>query len=104
MGANAVTFIPEGQALPDNDYRQLSNENLAGILRGLPRRPLMASEEDARLSLSGLLKNSATLYFLFTLHIVIVLFFLDSDFLSIKDLSFRTKPMPLKTVRSIHYV
>ena len=94
MGANAVTFIPEGQALPDNDYRQLSNENLAGILRGLPRRPLMASEEDARLSLSGLPKNSATLCFLFTLHIVVVLFFLDSDFCQLKSYRFEQNQCP----------
>ena len=53
--AGAVTFIPAGQALPDRNYRyrQLSDEALAGILRELPRRPLMAGAEDVRLSLAG---------------------------------------------------
>ena len=53
--AGAVTFIPAGQTLPDRDYRyrQLSDEALAGILRELPRRPLMAGAEGVRLSLAG---------------------------------------------------
>ncbi len=53
--AGAVTFIPVGQSLPDRNYRyrQLSDEVLAGILKELPRRPLMAGAEDIRLSLAG---------------------------------------------------
>ena len=53
--AGAVTFIPAGKHLParDDHYRLLSNLELAGILRELPRRPLMAGEEGIRLSLAG---------------------------------------------------
>jgi serine/threonine-protein kinase HipA len=53
--AGAITFIPEGQALPtrSDTYRKLSNEELAKILRELPKRPLLAGEEGIRLSLAG---------------------------------------------------
>lgn len=53
--AGAVTFIPAGQPLPDRNYRyrQLNEEALAEILRKLPHRPLMAGEDDVRLSLAG---------------------------------------------------
>ena len=53
--AGAVTFIPAGQTLPsrDDQYRPLSSHELAGILRTLPRRPLMAGEKGIRLSLAG---------------------------------------------------
>lgn len=53
--AGAVTFIPAGQGLPErNDsYRKLSAEELAAILKELPKRPLLAGEEGIRLSLAG---------------------------------------------------
>lgn len=53
--AGAVTFLPEGEALPppDHHYRTLTDKQLAGILHELPRRPLMAGEEGIRLSLAG---------------------------------------------------
>jgi len=53
--AGAVTFIPAGQALPERNYsyRRLSTEELAAILKELPRRPLLAGEEGIRLSLAG---------------------------------------------------
>lgn len=53
--AGAVTFIPSGEPLPEhNHYYKLCSENeLAGILRELPRRPLMAGEDGIRLSLAG---------------------------------------------------
>ncbi len=53
--AGAVTFIPREQPLPDTDhqYRELSEVDLARILRELPLRPLMAGEADVRLSLAG---------------------------------------------------
>jgi len=53
--AGAVTFLPEGQALPkrEDSYRPLSPAALAEILRTLPRRPLLAGEEGVRLSLAG---------------------------------------------------
>lgn len=53
--AGAVTFIPAGQALPKRDYhyRKLDAKELAGILRELPKRPLLAGEKGIRLSLAG---------------------------------------------------
>jgi len=53
--AGAVTFLPAGDPLParDDHYRALSSPELAGILRELPRRPLLAGETGIRLSLAG---------------------------------------------------
>ncbi len=53
--AGAVTFIPAGQRLPEPSYgyRKLSSRELAGILRELPKRPLLAGDEGIRLSLAG---------------------------------------------------
>jgi serine/threonine-protein kinase HipA len=53
--AGAVTFIPAGQELPKRDYhyRKLDPKELAGILRELPKRPLLAGEKGIRLSLAG---------------------------------------------------
>ena len=53
--AGAVTFIPEGQQPPERayHYRKLDAKELAGILRDLPKRPLLAGEKGIRLSLAG---------------------------------------------------
>jgi serine/threonine-protein kinase HipA len=53
--AGAVTFLPHGEPMPDRHYgyRKLSDEELAVILKELPRRPLLAGEEGIRLSLAG---------------------------------------------------
>jgi serine/threonine-protein kinase HipA len=53
--AGAVTFMPAGQPLPERNYsyRQLSDPELAAILKELPKRPLLAGEEGIRLSLAG---------------------------------------------------
>jgi len=53
--AGAVTFLPHGESMPDRHYgyRDLSEEELAAILKELPRRPLLAGEEGIRLSLAG---------------------------------------------------
>ncbi len=53
--AGAVTFLPKGTPLPylEESYRQLSEAELASILRFLPKRPLMAGETGIRLSLAG---------------------------------------------------
>jgi len=53
--AGAVTFIPAGQPLPNSParYRDLSDDDLVSMLKALPRRPLLAGEEDVRLSLAG---------------------------------------------------
>lgn len=53
--AGAVTFLPSG-AIParqEASYRVLSEAELAGTLRQLPRRPLLAGERHMRLSLAG---------------------------------------------------
>lgn len=53
--AGAVTFLPHGEPMPDRHYgyRDLSDDELAAILKELPRRPLLAGEEGIRLSLAG---------------------------------------------------
>ena len=53
--AGAVTFIPQGQPLPERNYsyRTLSPQELAAILKELPRRPLLAGDKGIRLSLAG---------------------------------------------------
>jgi serine/threonine-protein kinase HipA len=53
--AGAVTFLPHGEPMPDRHYgyRDLSEDELAAILKELPRRPLLAGEEGIRLSLAG---------------------------------------------------
>src|SRR6204780_284305 len=51
--AGAVTFMPAGEPLPQREdrYRELSNEELVDMLKTLPRRPLLAGDDDVRLSL-----------------------------------------------------
>ena len=53
--AGAVTFIPAGQQLPGRSYsyRTLSQNELASMLKELPKRPLLAGEKGIRLSLAG---------------------------------------------------
>jgi len=53
--AGAISFLPNDEAIPEGDdrYRELADDELAGILRELPRRPLMAGEDGIRLSLAG---------------------------------------------------
>lgn len=53
--AGAISFLPEDTVIPEDDdrYRDLTGEELARILRELPRRPLMAGEDGIRLSLAG---------------------------------------------------
>ena len=53
--AGAVTFVPHGETTPDRHYgyRALSDDELSAILKELPRRPLLAGEENIRLSLAG---------------------------------------------------
>src|SRR5580704_865302 len=53
--AGAVTFVAHGQGLPERNYgyRQLSEEELAAILKELPKRPLLAGGDGIRLSLAG---------------------------------------------------
>ncbi|MCI0622318.1 MAG: type II toxin-antitoxin system HipA family toxin [Acidobacteria bacterium] len=53
--AGAVTFVPAGENLPERNYgyRTLSSQELAAMLRELPKRPLLAGEDGIRLSLAG---------------------------------------------------
>lgn len=53
--AGAITFLPKGNALPDEDYyyHPLNEKILADILRNLPKRPLLAGTDNLRLSLAG---------------------------------------------------
>jgi serine/threonine-protein kinase HipA len=53
--AGAVTFMPAGTSLPEreDDYRSVTDKELADILKMLPLRPLMAGEDGIRLSLAG---------------------------------------------------
>lgn len=53
--AGAISFLPEDEEIPENDdrYRELDDDELAKILRELPRKPLMAGQDGIRLSLAG---------------------------------------------------
>ncbi|MEO0996420.1 MAG: type II toxin-antitoxin system HipA family toxin [Pseudomonadota bacterium] len=53
--AGAISFLPQDTAVPGDDdrYRELADDELASILRELPRRPLMAGADGIRLSLAG---------------------------------------------------
>lgn len=53
--AGAITFLPGDEKNPEDDdrYRELADDELASILRELPRRPLMAGADGIRLSLAG---------------------------------------------------
>ena len=53
--AGAVIFMPAGKELPEREdrYRDLSTNELAEMLRSLPKRPLLAGEQEVRLSLAG---------------------------------------------------
>lgn len=62
--AGAITFTPEGTALPDANtmYRDISDDELYSILEELPRQPLMAGSEGVRLSLAGAQDKIAVRY------------------------------------------
>ncbi len=53
--AGAITFLPHGEPAPEHQrgYRELSDDDLAAILKELPTRPLLAGEKGIRLSLAG---------------------------------------------------
>lgn len=60
----AVELIPEGvdKGKGEHKYASLSEEELAQILKELPRRPLLAGERGVRLSLAGV-QDKIPLYF-----------------------------------------
>ncbi len=53
--AGAISFLPEDEEISadDDSYRELGDDELAKILRELPRRPLMVGTDGIRLSLAG---------------------------------------------------
>lgn len=53
--AGAVTFIQTGEVIAETNqgYRSLSDSEIIGVLQTLPSRPLMAGEDEIRLSLAG---------------------------------------------------
>ncbi|MEW5975533.1 MAG: type II toxin-antitoxin system HipA family toxin [Acidobacteriota bacterium] len=53
--AGAVSFVRSGENFPERNYgyRRLSSQELAAMLKELPKRPLLAGEEGVRLSLAG---------------------------------------------------
>jgi serine/threonine-protein kinase HipA len=53
--AGAITFIPAGEKPParNYEYKEISAGELAGILKELPKRPLLAGDRGIRLSLAG---------------------------------------------------
>lgn len=53
--AGAITFVEPNEQYPpiNNQYRSLSEKELAEIIRILPKRPLLAGEDGIRLSLAG---------------------------------------------------
>ncbi|SNB45467.1 type II toxin-antitoxin system HipA family toxin [Geobacter sp. DSM 9736] len=62
--AGAVSFYPETGELKHEPgrYRQLSADELAAIIRELPRRPLLAGEKGVRLCLAGAQKKLPVFY------------------------------------------
>ncbi len=52
--AGAVSIFPEGTILPTkSDYKKLDDEALNQLIAHLPAQPMMAGEQDIRLSLAG---------------------------------------------------
>jgi serine/threonine-protein kinase HipA len=53
--AGALSFIPAGEILniQDNNYHELTDAELAQVLKELPTKPLLAGERGVRLSLAG---------------------------------------------------
>ena len=62
--AGAVSLFQESASLQREHgrYRQLSNDELAAIIRELPQRPLLAGEKGIRLSLAGAQKKLPVFY------------------------------------------
>ncbi len=63
--AGAITILPESE-IPESPhqytYRSLSDEQLADLIKHIPRRPLLAGQEGIRISLAGAQEKMALLY------------------------------------------
>jgi len=53
--AGAITFLLENEPFPEGNYsyKKLSEQELAVVLSQLPNKPLLAGEEEVRISLAG---------------------------------------------------
>lgn len=53
--AGALVFLPHGQPMSDfrDDYRRLTDQELAEVLKRLPVQPLLSGERKVRMSLAG---------------------------------------------------
>lgn len=63
--AGAITILPESETPESPDqyrYRLLSGGQLAGLIKDIPRRPLLAGQDGIRISLSGAQEKLALLY------------------------------------------
>jgi serine/threonine-protein kinase HipA len=61
--AGAVSLLPEGvERSEGGEYRPLSDEELDALIRELSRRPLLAGEDEIRLSLAGV-QNKLPVYY-----------------------------------------
>lgn len=61
--AGAVTLLPDGVELSEGgEYHPLSDDELATLIRELPRRPMLAGEKEFRLSLAGV-QNKLPIYY-----------------------------------------
>ena len=63
--AGAITILPESEIPESPDqytYRFLSDEQLADLIKDIPRRPLLAGQEGIRISLAGAQEKLALFY------------------------------------------
>jgi len=63
--AGAITILPEAEIPESPDqykYRLLSDEQLADLIKNIPRRPLLAGQEGIRISLAGAQEKLALFY------------------------------------------
>jgi serine/threonine-protein kinase HipA len=63
--AGAITILPESETPESPDqyrYRLLSGEQLTGLIKDIPIRPLLAGEEGIRISLAGAQEKLALFY------------------------------------------
>ena len=63
--AGAITILPDSE-IPESPnqytYRSLSDEQLADLIKHIPRRPLLAGQEGIRISLAGAQEKMALFY------------------------------------------
>lgn len=63
--AGAITILPESEiseSPAEYKYRLLSDEQMADLIKNIPRRPLLAGQEGIRISLAGAQEKLALFY------------------------------------------